>query len=801
MNTTKRGRRHFVSWCVCMCAASCALGTSTANAGPDLPAPATLLDGCQAWWQFDRVFPLLNERETNEDLAEVGTPVLAPSPTGIEHALTSGDAGTGGFELGGALVEAPTHWSNAFDRPLTGLVVFRLDAVPGADLATLIGRWDSTARRQWRLGLEGISKRRGRVVFEAATDQDVVSLELPGLDVGKTYVAVFSIDESGPIPRARLNLWTEAGDAIGSAEEFFVGSVRDDFNALAIGIHEGDPQMAAPASIDVVAAWDRLLTQSETAYLTQPEFRPRYAEAAGSTGLRPPARHLERAAGVFDGDRRHVILGDSFALPRKFNRVFPGIMKYRAMEPWVAFTTGVSNTHAFLEADSLVDSDPENPRAIDADHAYRVEWTGGNLWNDHFGLPVFQVEELRAHPDLVLNAERDVWAFTLDQSDMENGATGRFAAPGDNVFTTLLYRGLSSATTQLPRVRFSSSDDADADETVNFNFPTPRQINASPSVQWDADFLTDPTFRIGEAVPGDLTQSERFLDLAGTVVFRAGVSGEVLPGQYYSTLSDNSWRLRGFAADAESDELFVKQFDEAQLVAWLDATTLSPSQPITFWWYVDAEPDSFDVVVDDAMSMIDIAESACNAVGLPEPTHVLVIPHKHRKNQRTNDALRLLMERYRDALFAVADDPAYSNVAAYSIYDATDGIYFNGSVEAQAWLVDNGYDAFEYGIFTGDDAIDLTETGDLLDSSDLHPLGELGGVFFASFLADAIDAVSPATCTADLDQSGIVNFFDLVTLLASLSSGCTGDCSADITGDGQTNFSDLIALLAQWGPC
>ena len=48
----------------------------------------------------------------------------------------------------------------------------------------------------------------------------------------------------------------------------------------------------------------------------------------------------------------------------------------------------------------------------------------------------------------------------------------------------------------------------------------------------------------------------------------------------------------------------------------------------------------------------------------------------------------------------------------------------------------------------------------------------------------------------DIDGDGVVNFDDLVTLLASWGS-CSG-CDADIDDNGDVDFNDVLILLGNW---
>ncbi|MBT8484172.1 MAG: hypothetical protein KJO43_01245 [Phycisphaerae bacterium] len=53
-------------------------------------------------------------------------------------------------------------------------------------------------------------------------------------------------------------------------------------------------------------------------------------------------------------------------------------------------------------------------------------------------------------------------------------------------------------------------------------------------------------------------------------------------------------------------------------------------------------------------------------------------------------------------------------------------------------------------------------------------------------------------CSYDLDDDGVVDFLDLLTLLAAWGSDF---CEADVDASGLVDFSDLLGLLAAWGSC
>jgi len=59
-----------------------------------------------------------------------------------------------------------------------------------------------------------------------------------------------------------------------------------------------------------------------------------------------------------------------------------------------------------------------------------------------------------------------------------------------------------------------------------------------------------------------------------------------------------------------------------------------------------------------------------------------------------------------------------------------------------------------------------------------------------------------AACPADIDGDGIVQFFDLISLLTAWGECIDpSDCPADLDSNGEVGQPDLLILLASWGVC
>lgn len=61
------------------------------------------------------------------------------------------------------------------------------------------------------------------------------------------------------------------------------------------------------------------------------------------------------------------------------------------------------------------------------------------------------------------------------------------------------------------------------------------------------------------------------------------------------------------------------------------------------------------------------------------------------------------------------------------------------------------------------------------------------------------DVVASPACPTDVDDSGSVDFSDLLVVLAAW--GPCPECPSDLDGSGSVDFADLLAVLAAWGDC
>ena len=227
-----------------------------------------------------------------------------------------------------------------------------------------------------------------------------------------------------------------------------------------------------------------------------------------------------------------------------------------------------------------------------------------------------------------------------------------------------------------------------------------------------------------DGVGGAINTSD-FLTLAGTVLYEVTAANAWVTGTYVQELGDNSWSYAGFGADAAASAGTAKQFSELQLRHWLDVTTLSLTQQPIFVFMLASESQASAAAVKTlADAIVTVFETSCTSIGLPKPWFLFILPFSHSGATATEH------EYMSQGVYNCARNR--ERVAFYSMYQDTGGIELSGSATAQAWLAANQGNSFKYGnVVTPVDLV-VTESGNLLDGTQLHPKNANSAAFFAA---------------------------------------------------------------------
>ncbi|NNF43758.1 MAG: hypothetical protein HKN62_12085 [Phycisphaerales bacterium] len=143
---------------------------------------------------------------------------------------------------------------------------------------------------------------------------------------------------------------------------------------------------------------------------------------------------------------------------------------------------------------------------------------------------------------------------------------------------------------------------------------------------------------------------------------------------------------------------------------------------------------------------------------------------------------------------------AHVSTAARAIND--DGLVVGMSFpEAATPVLRPGPFEYRDGVMTNLNDLLVAESAGwiITDVMDVNNAGVIGGSARTAedHHSRAVLLVPLVTLAADLDGSGLVDFSDLLILLAAWGP-CDG-CAADLDGDGVVGFVDLLSLLSQWG--
>jgi len=516
------------------------------------------------------------------------------------------------------------------------------------------------------------------------------------------------------------------------------------------------------------------------------------ASSAGQVAMVPPAVDAHLLADVLDDDVRILAMGDSYCVSR-WDRVFPGVLRVWPFEDVTALAQGASLNGALRGVVAV-----EPSQRVDADFSYELLRSTPEI--DHFALPVRSIEEAYLDENILLSGpQRIMYAMRVNNDDLAIGETGRFTDAGDAARFRLLYW---APETQIMLPDAGIYDKAEARGTVDLRFGArqlwskggdpstgvgipafARQINATAT---DVEILNGmdeaPTARIGEGSTPAIG-SNTYFHFAGGLFYKVDAQGERLPGTYYSYLADSSWSYAGFGSDTPANGPQKKVFSLEQLTHWLDVTTIDRSQRLVVFYYLAAEDHSLEETTQLLEAMIDQTTGAAEAVGIDDVTHCLTIPYLHKIGDRTIEESAPLLALNRDAAYAVAGER--EDVAALSIFDATDHVAFDGSEEAKAWLLERGYDSFTYGSVTVD-LVNGPHAGKLLDVFDSHPADADAAAFFASILGDLLPL-----CDADCNGDGTLNVLDYVCFtLAWKEQLPAGDCD----GNGAFDVLDFVCF-------
>jgi hypothetical protein len=282
------------------------------------------------------------------------------------------------------------------------------------------------------------------------------------------------------------------------------------------------------------------------------------------------------------------------------------------------------------------------------------------------------------------------------------------------------------------------------------------------------------------------------LQLAGSCWWSIDQNGHRRPGLYYSSLADSSWQYAGFCANQSGGSAFHKVFARSDLVDWLRATTIDANQDVVFVIHFATEVGPASELATVFEQIVDQCELAGIESGITGTISCLfVLPTRNWIYGQPIDREPWHFEQHWEAMIMTATN--CNNVAAVSLYHLTDGMRFDGNDDAREWLRNNNYTAFNHAGSTHDLA-DGPLAGDLLDSSDLHPVDDVSAGFFASIFMNTLETDDGGTCSEDIDGNGTVDMDDLLVVLGNFN----GTGQGDVDGNGVVNIDDMLLVIQAW---
>jgi len=514
----------------------------------------------------------------------------------------------------------------------------------------------------------------------------------------------------------------------------------------------------------------------------------------------PSSTNLEVVADLLRSDVRMIAIGDSFSTAF-WLRVGMGGLRVWPIPKVSAIGGGVGLGPQVIQANILC-SPYETVQSADSD-GYQVERNTSK--SRFYTLPIRGLKEIYTDENFVINNKSgNLFELSLNVDELETSVHGPFAGPDDTLRFRLLYRSPLDPQNQPESLLIKDGDEKvlsfdprnDARKMWHLGEVPNSAGRPAISSQLNAFAIDTPAVNqleglysmyIAQDIP--LQNTNAYFQLAGGVYYHADEIGDPVEGLYFSSLADDSWKYAGFGSNTEGTATHDKQFSLEQFTHWLDVTTLDREQPVLFVWMFDVEQLGISAMRQQHIDMIDQADEAIDLVGISQSYHLIITPHMFNF-VGGGDVAHAYMQQHED--IATDLSKTRENVATVSIYSATDGVLFNGTNVANDWLIEHGFDAFEF----GSNVVDLSDEyyGNLLDSWGIHPRNEDSAAFFAAIVGNEI---RKAACPADVVGDGIIGVGDLLAIVA----GWGEQGSTDINGDGTTNVVDLLWVIETWGDC
>lgn len=531
----------------------------------------------------------------------------------------------------------------------------------------------------------------------------------------------------------------------------------------------------------------------------------------------PVATNLHRARVLFDGSARAVWVGDSWATLQSTSR-----LPYGSLMVWpigkLSALTATFRTGAMGEATDFTGG---AGRMVYVDHPrlWSVEYDQV-FGQQHFALPVFDMTKVVGRDTLTLDESWAdmplIQAQTVRNNRISLGDLPDFSDSGEFLGCRLLYYAPLTQSNLLSHVRVADRDGTrfggfdlraharplwHLGETPGVDAPrapVASQINAiATDFAVNADYLQGPGIMVGQDPAHPLIDSGTYWINAGAVYYHTDAAGVPLPGYYHSGLATGSWSFAGLADDTPSTG--GKNFSDAQLLHWLDVTTLDRARTPVVILHIATEDKERDIIEERVRRIIERFRTAYARIGTTPPRFLLVGSFMHEIRERPLETARQRVEEL-DVIYEslARTEP---DCAFFSLYRATDGVFlstdaYGGPGTQQAsrdWLDQNGWSTITYGgsTYTLSSADDDGLDGVILFDG-LHTNTTPATALFAKLLGNAI---ASSVCPADFNGDGAGNTLDVIAFLNAWNAG---ESSADIDGNGVIDTRDVLAFLNVW---
>lgn len=387
----------------------------------------------------------------------------------------------------------------------------------------------------------------------------------------------------------------------------------------------------------------------------------------------------------------------------------------------------------------VVDDGFDNLQAIDAS-GYQIIREGQSSGSERIALPVGNdpnLQEFFTGKDSTrlpsLGPNKEILGLGFNASKMD-GVHGHFMSWSST--TPLVYPSFYKPTTASNPAGNLRFYDGGTLRSSN-NFTTLGSTGEYFTLDTPFEVSGDPTgasyYELRDISIGTIIDTDTYIHFGGQ--HRIHTNGvDQLPGlDYLGILGGPQWGYESLIEDTTPSSDLDENFTIAQERSWFNHLNLD-TRPVYVFYMLRMQSKSPSEWETDLQALINRTESAANQINSQGINHLIIIPHRMSISGLSDSEITTEYEEMSNAAYSLVS----GNVAVFSLWEATDKVFFNGS-SANSWIENNKWRIDGTNI-NGVDLTGPSYDGDLLSSNEVDFVDEYAAAFFARIMSRALES-------------------------------------------------------------